>query len=175
THDDSSDYSVDHSNDCTNAPLFKQNETKQKENNTTAADAIEFYRENFMDPDSKEKIKPYIAKSLLHWASEIGEPLVRVALERTLDQGQTKWVYVKRILQDWKDKGVQTVDDVQAEDATFKQKREKRSKQPGRSYGRRSDEVVPDWFKERNKKQDVKVTPELSAAEEAEEMAELEE
>src|SRR5699024_241344 len=171
--------SSDHNNDCTNAPLFKQSETKQKENNTTAADAIEFYRENFMDPDSNEKIKPYIAKSLLHWANEIGEPLVRVALERTLDQGQTKWVYVKRILQDWKDKGVQTVDDVQAEDATFKQKREKRSKQPGRSYGHRSDEVVPDWFKERNKKQDVKgqqeaTTPELSAAEEAEEMAELE-
>src|SRR5699024_6472912 len=38
THDDSSDYSVDHSNDCTNAPLFKLNDTKQKENNTTAAD-----------------------------------------------------------------------------------------------------------------------------------------
>src|SRR5699024_8174894 len=67
--------SSDHNNDCTNAPLFKQNETKQKENNTTAADAIEFYRENFMDPDSNEKIKPYIAKSLLHWANEIGEPL----------------------------------------------------------------------------------------------------
>jgi len=38
---------------------------------------------------------------------------------------------------------------------------------------------VPDWFKDWNKKQDVKgqgeaTTPELSAAEEAEEVAELE-
>lgn len=177
-HDGNDDGGSDHSNDHTNAPLFKQNETKQKENNTTAAEAIEFYRENFMEPDSNGKIKPYIAKSLLHWANEVGEPLVLVALERTLDQGQTKWVYVKRILQDWKDKGVQTVDDVQAEDAAFKQKREKRSKQPGHSYGRRSGEVVPDWFKERNKKQDVgqeeAITPELSAEEEAEERAELE-
>lgn len=174
TNDDSDDHNVDYSNDCTNAPLYKRNKTKQKETNTTAADAVRFYRKNFMETDANKKMRPYIADDLLYWVNDLGEFLVIVAMKRALDQSQTKWGYVKTILQDWKNKGIQTLDDVEAEDTSFKKKQMKRMQQPRRSYGRRSDEIVPDWFKKRNQKLDEGVTPELSVEEEAEERASLE-
>lgn len=122
------------------SPLLKQKETKK--GSLTAANAIAFFKENF------GKISPYIRTELNQWVNDISESLVIAAMKRALDRGKASWGYVKGILQTWKDKAFQTVEETESEIVSF-QKPDNQPKKKQRS------EVIPDWFFERNSKEET--------------------
>lgn len=149
------------------APLYKQN--KKKQNNTTAAHAINFFGENF------EKGSDKTNREIMKWVGDISEPLVLLAMERALERNNPNWRYVKGILRDWKKKEIGTVEAARQEEAVFKLQ-----KGSGKHWNDwpGQEEVVPDWFKEleqqRLAEQKAPVISEMTAAEKAREIAELE-
>lgn len=131
-------------------PLFKQNETKQKDT-TAAAGAMDFFQKNI------GVMSPYIKSDLVKWVDVMGESLVMVAMKRALERGKENWGYMKGILQAWSDKGFTTVKEIESERLEFRRKGNKEKSRLGRV---RNKEVVPDWFHEREKpgeKQEEKV------------------
>ncbi|WP_085994137.1 DnaD domain-containing protein [Oceanobacillus senegalensis] len=127
-------------------PLFKQKVGKKKDNLTSTlytSEAFLFYQENF------GKISPYISNSLQEWLNEMDEDLVIEAMKRTLERNKTSWNYVKSILQSWKDKGILTLTAAKEEDRAF---RNKKKASQGYSASYSSKDIVPDWFKERQRK-----------------------
>lgn len=181
TGDHSNDYTNVHTSDRTNGALFKQNETKQKEDNTTntaLANVVCFYEDNFIKSDQDNPLNPYLEGSLFEWTLDMGETLVLTAMERALDQNKGTWGYTKGILQLWKKEGVRTLNDVQEDDEELRQKKVKQSRSSRRLHRTPTNEVVPDWFRERKRKQETlsknQAVMSLSAEELAREKAEVE-
>ncbi|WP_174615160.1 DnaD domain-containing protein [Virgibacillus ihumii] len=136
------------------APLFKQyiNKTQTKEKpkkqllpSNCDSDAIHFYQENF------GMVSPYVTEDLTNWIQNAGEALVLHAMKQALDQGKANWSYVKGILKAWLRKGVKTVEQAEAEATAFRQKNNR-----GNWNNSQQEEVIPDWFKERQQKQAAK-------------------
>jgi DNA replication protein DnaD len=73
---------------------------------------------------------------------------VITAMKRSLDRGFATWSYALGILADWESKGVQTMNDVQADDSGFRQRQAKK----GKRGAERPAEVVPDWFREQEQR-----------------------
>ncbi|GAA0442023.1 hypothetical protein GCM10008983_18890 [Lentibacillus halophilus] len=93
------------------------------------------------------------------------------AMQRAVERGKSNWSYVKAILQAWAKKGITTVEDAKAEEAAFR-----RSRQQGRggpSYAARTEEVIPDWFREQKRQEKLK--QEQAADESRDKTAEWEE
>ncbi|RYG73443.1 DnaD domain protein [Lentibacillus lipolyticus] len=139
---------VDHNADHNTDPLVKQyinkNKIKHKPKpTTTTTDAIRFYQGHFGMASS------YIADDICHWINDIGEPLVREAMQRALDQQKPRWQYVKGILKAWSNKGITTVEQAAANEAAFRY----RQRQPQRHHPSTGGEVIPGWFQERKQKQ----------------------
>ncbi|WP_245844145.1 DnaD domain-containing protein [Oceanobacillus rekensis] len=125
-------------------PLVKLKETKQNDT-TNTTDAIQFFQENF------GLVSPYVAEDMIHWINDLGESLVLFAMKRALERGSSNWGYVKAILDSWAKKGIRNVEDVKAEEAEYRRRRERKGTR--RSSGQRAGgsgvaEVVPDWFRE---------------------------
>lgn len=132
--------SSDHSNNYAYAHMEQGNEKPTTEN-SHAVESIEFYQKNF-GPTS-----PFIAQSLIHWVNDLGEALVIEAMKRALERSKLSWGYVKSILQAWANKGIHTLEQVQAEDIVFKNnQQEKLHVNSGRG------EIVPEWFEEHKRK-----------------------
>ncbi|WP_424580079.1 DnaD domain-containing protein [Virgibacillus halodenitrificans] len=78
-----------HTIDDTPHPFFKQDNRKQKQDNTTTTtDAIRFYQENFGIPS------PFIMENILSWTKDVSESLVLHAMKLALEQDKTTWRYV---------------------------------------------------------------------------------
>lgn len=148
---------VDHKLDGKVAPLIKQKHEIKQNHTTTTTDAIAFFQDNF------GVMTPYVANDIIHWVTDLGEPLVLHAMKRALEQGKGNWGYVKGILQAWAKKGITEVGAAQVEEKGFRVGREKK----GQSYGGggRTDEVIPDWFRERKQKEKLKRKQAALAAE----------
>ncbi|GAA0607606.1 hypothetical protein GCM10009001_26160 [Virgibacillus siamensis] len=143
------------------APLFKQyiNKTQTKEKpkkqllpSSCDSDAIRFYQENF------GMVSPYVADDLTNWIQDTGEALVLHAMKQALDQGKANWSYVKGILKAWLRNGVKTVEQAEAEATAFRQKNNR-----GNWNNSQQEEVIPDWFQERQQKQAAKRAAEKRA------------
>jgi DnaD/phage-associated family protein len=112
----------------------------EKEPATTTPDAIVFYQNNF------GVINPHLAEEMVSWINDLGEEMVIEALSRALDRNKPSWGYAKSILQSWVKKNIKTLDQAKAEEVDFQNQQTNR-----RNYKLQSKEVVPDWFKDRNK------------------------
>ncbi|UJL46278.1 DnaD domain protein [Virgibacillus sp. NKC19-16] len=133
-------------------PFFKHKQkNKQKKTNTT--DAARFYQENF------GVITAYVADDLLNWTNDVGDALVLEALKRALERNKASWGYVKSILKNWAKKGITTVKQAHAEEVAFYNQQQQ--KQPYRSGGggNYQQEIVPDWFREREQKKSLADKP----------------
>ncbi|WP_343750524.1 DnaD domain protein [Lentibacillus halophilus] len=144
------DHEMNHPTDHHTAPLVKQYETKAnqtKQTNTTAADAdaFVFYQNNF------GPISPFMSDSLMNWVDDVGEALVVDAMKRAVERGKSNWSYVKAILQAWAKNGITTVEDAKAEEAAFHRRRQQG--RGGPSYAARTEEVIPDWFREQKRQE----------------------
>ncbi|WP_159457831.1 DnaD domain-containing protein [Virgibacillus dakarensis] len=135
------DGNVDHSP----APLYKQNNKPNQTNTkqTTTADAIRFYQENF------GVIRSFVAEEMNSWIKDVGNPLVLHAMKRALEQNKATWSYVKAILRAWDKKGITTIKQADADSRAFRNRQKRR---PYHENGTR-EAVVPDWFIERKHKQ----------------------
>lgn len=140
------DYITGHSTDHTTAPFFKQDNTKQNinKNQTTIADAIRFYQDNF------ERVTPFISEDILEWINDMGEPLILYAMKLSLEQGKTTWRYVKGILKAWAKKEITTLEAAKAEETAYHNRRTQKSQQ---GYKPHHAEIVPDWFTERKRQE----------------------
>ncbi|SDM15443.1 DnaD domain-containing protein [Sediminibacillus halophilus] len=122
----------------------EKEEEQEKEititNNHAAAptDAIRFYLDNF------GVASPYITEEILAWIEDMGEEMVLLALTKALDQSKRSWGYAKGILQNWSDKNIKTLEQVEAEEVEFKNK--KANSKP--YYRPPKQEIVPDWFEQ---------------------------
>ncbi|MBP1949358.1 DnaD domain-containing protein [Virgibacillus litoralis] len=145
-------------------PLIKQNIKQTKkihQSTTTTSDAIQFYQENFGVASS------YVSTDICHWINDLSEPLVLEAMKRALEQNKTTWSYVKGVLKAWARKGITTIEQAEADEAAFRNRQNQQKNQSAQASG----EVVPDWFKERKRKQAEEkrpLTPEISSEEQAE-------
>ncbi|PAV28369.1 hypothetical protein CIL05_17200 [Virgibacillus profundi] len=171
--DRNSGYKTDHNS----GPFFKQDNTKEKQNKTTAtaADAIQFFKDNFGG------ISPFISGSIQSWVDETNEQLVLHAMELSVEQGVLKWRYVKGILEAWKVKGISSVEAAIAEEKPL---RDGVRTGAGKVVGEKGGEIVPDWFVkrkeeewelERRKQEELRkrVMDPVVAAREAEEIREM--
>ncbi|WP_404455354.1 DnaD domain protein [Virgibacillus necropolis] len=139
---------VTHKMDDNVDPLIKQKQKSKQNNKTTTTDAIAFFQDNF------GVINSYVADDIIHWITDLGEPLVLHAMKRALEQGKGNWGYVKGILQAWAKKGITGVEAAQAEGAEFRVSREKKVRPF--SGGTVTGEVIPDWFREQKRKEKLK-------------------
>lgn len=125
----------------------KEKEYKNNSNNENSThsdneyDSILFYEKNF------GMINSYIAQEIEHWSTDLNEEVVIEAMKRALEQ-QKKWSYAKRILFNWVNKNVKTLNDVQALDVEFENRKKSRTAQNFNSHIRQ--EIVPDWLQEQN-------------------------
>ncbi|MGJ9460083.1 Lin1244/Lin1753 domain-containing protein [Oceanobacillus sp. CF4.6] len=124
----------------------KESKEKVKEINTPTSpdDAIVFYQNNF------GVISPHVSEDLLSWINDMGEDLVLESLSRALDRNKANWGYAKSILQSWHKKGIKTIEQAKAEEVQFQN--QQATKKPYYQK-QQSNEVVPDWFKDKKHKQ----------------------
>ncbi|WP_173915941.1 DnaD domain-containing protein [Halobacillus sp. Marseille-Q1614] len=101
-------------------------------------EAIKFYQNNF------GIIRPQISEEIMTWSKDLGDPLTVEAMKRSLDRNKPRWGYVKSILQSWVNKGIQTIEQTEAEEVEYKNRRPNEAR-----YTRQpqNQEVIPDWFK----------------------------
>lgn len=119
-------------------------ELKELKDSTTTEndDAIVFYQNNI------GMIRPNITDEMLDYIKDLGDPLVIEALKRSLDRNKPSWGYAKSILRSWYSKGIRTIDQAKAEEIEFKNQRS--NQRPSHSKKPKQQEVIPDWFKNRN-------------------------
>ncbi|WP_269410329.1 DnaD domain-containing protein [Lentibacillus daqui] len=152
----------------------KQDINQIKQNQASAAtDVFVFYQQNF------GQIRPFMTDELLHWVNDIGEPLVLEAMKRAVEHDRITWAYVKGILLDWRKKGISSLEDAQAEEVAFRKQRlgQVHGATAARAGGQRT-EVVPEWFDDYKRKQEIRAEKKAAAStrvETEEEKAEFEE
>ncbi len=115
-------------------------------------EAIEFYQNNF------GSIRPQISEEVTTWSEDLGDPLVVEAMKRSLDRNKPTWGYVKSILKAWINKGIRTIEQAEAEEIEYKNKKSNNGTFSNRMS---NQEVIPEWFKSRKdqEKQDVNKKP----------------
>ncbi|PFE05070.1 DNA-binding protein [Bacillus cereus] len=71
--------------------------------------------------------------------------VIKHAINKAIDENVPKWRYILRILDNWKQSNVKTLNDVAALDARFERSKNKR--RTNNNYGGRT-EVVPKWLQQ---------------------------
>ncbi|QAS52345.1 DnaD domain-containing protein [Halobacillus litoralis] len=107
-------------------------------------DSIQFYQNNF------GIIRPQISEEIVKWVEDLGDPLIVEAMKRSLDRNKPTWGYVKSILQSWINKGIRTVEQADAEEVEYKNKQANKATYSKQSQ---SQEVLPEWFKNREEQE----------------------
>ncbi|MGP4070636.1 DnaD domain-containing protein [Halobacillus sp. B29] len=117
-------------------------------------DSIQFYQNNFGD------IRPKISEEIVSWSEDLGEPLILEAMRRSLDRNKPSWGYVKSILQSWINKGIRTIEQAEAEEVEYKNKKNRNGPFTKNSSQK---EVIPEWFNDREEqeKQDINKQPSI--------------
>ncbi|MYL56611.1 DnaD domain protein [Virgibacillus halodenitrificans] len=92
-------------------------------------------------------LRPHISNEIAGWSAELGDELTIEAMKRSLERNKISWGYVKSILQSWLNKGIKTIEQAEAEEVEHRDRihhKRQFSKIPS------SQEVIPEWFKNRN-------------------------
>ncbi|MDL4842809.1 Lin1244/Lin1753 domain-containing protein [Aquibacillus rhizosphaerae] len=144
--------STNENDDISTQSKVKESKEKVKESKAeeieepAADDAIVFYQENF------GVIRPAMSEILLAWIKDSGEAMVIKAMDKTLKQNKSSWSYVEGILRKWNEKGIDTIEKVEAEEVEF-------LNQQNQYKNNKPKENVPDWFVEQKKKQQEQEKP----------------
>ncbi|TCJ04879.1 DnaD domain-containing protein [Cytobacillus praedii] len=86
----------------------EEKEEEKEEEREHAADAANFYQENF------GVISPYIADSIQKWEEDLSSEIVIEAMMRTLAQNKRAWGYTESILRSWASINLNTLDQILA-------------------------------------------------------------
>lgn len=94
---------------------------RKKEDEDDKKIVFDFYQQNF------GMLTPYTIQQLDYWIEDLSPVLVKLALEKTIMNNVKNFNYANRILLDWKQKNVKTVEDVQALEIEHQNKTTKKS------------------------------------------------
>lgn len=117
-------------------------ETKEQIQNTK--EVHRFYQENF-GVESQ-----YIAQELEYLVEDLSVELVLEAMKRAIEYGK-EFGYAKRIMKNWTNKGIDTMDKVHQADVEFERKTQQKFNNKSKP---RKVESLPDWFEQANEDQE---------------------
>jgi DnaD/phage-associated family protein len=109
---------------------------KEKDNNNNPFD---FYQQNFGQMGS------FIMQDLAAWIDDLSEELVVEAMKRALEQNKKSWGYIKSILKDWAHKNIGSLQDVEAADVEFNNRKGGANKNG--EHGQGNEEFNEQWGK----------------------------
>ncbi|PEJ46940.1 DNA replication protein DnaD [Bacillus sp. AFS002410] len=117
-----------------NKRKIKEEEQNNKKNeielsSDTVNNPIHFYENNF------GVLNPFIAEDIIKWCEDAGDELVTESMKRALSQNK-QWAYAVKILVTWKQRNINSMDAVLADDISFKKRKEQ-------SNGRSSNNSRP--------------------------------
>ncbi|SDQ19408.1 DnaD domain protein [Carnobacterium viridans] len=105
-------------------------------------------------------IPPLTIEKLEHWVKDFegNESIVVKAIEVASDQGVRKYAYVNTILKNWEDKGVKSVEDIDALEKKREAEVQAKKAAPRNNFNKAPlrKETLPDWAKEENQKVEEK-------------------
>lgn len=107
-------------------------------------DAIVFYQNNI------GMLRPYTTDEILNWIEDTSDEIVIYALKMALEQNKPSWGYAKAILQQWHSNNIRTVEQIEAAQLEFQNR--KKWNNNNHSIGTGSND--PEWFK--NKEHEIK-------------------
>lgn len=108
--------------------------TEIKKDTDDEVDLFEIYEHYFKTPSS------YIKKELLNWHAVFELPIIQNALEKAVQNGKT-FAYANSILKSYQQNNIQTLEDIEAYDAAFKNRFK-----PKKQSDSQSKETLPSWF-----------------------------
>lgn len=102
----------------------------------------------FFEQNGFGTIGGYISEKIGQWCDDLSPELVLEAMKIAVEHSVKNWSYIERILRNWADKKIKTVEQVHAAILVFKEKQSKQRDRP--KYNRTSNhaEILPDWFDE---------------------------
>lgn len=129
--------------------LIKLNKTKQNE---TKKEVIVIDRAQkspfvFFEQEGFGTISGYISEKITLWCNELSEELVLESMKIAVETGNKNWKYCEAILRNWLDKGIKTIQEVEAAQLAYKEQRTKQKQKPFKRLNR--VEKVPEWFENR--------------------------
>ncbi|AUJ25162.1 DnaD domain-containing protein [Virgibacillus dokdonensis] len=142
-----------------------------KELYTTTAnseDAIVFYQNNF------GMIRPAMSEEIIDWINDFGDKMVIEAMQRSLDRNKPSWGYARSILQSWSNKGIKTMEQVQAEDIEFQSQKMAKHQRYSKPQTQAPGAPVPEWFRQQKQQQKAQKDSQSSNIGDANEQKELE-
>lgn len=101
-------------------------------------------------------IPPLTIEKLEHWVKDFegNESIIVKAIEVASDQGVRKYAYVNTILKNWEDKGVKSVEDIDALEKKREAEVQAKKAAPINSFNKAPlrKETLPEWAKDENRK-----------------------
>lgn len=91
--------------------IHKVQNTKEKRRGGSGRELSTLYK---MYEENINKLTPLIQKELLKWIKDVDESLVEEAIIITVKKGGKTFSYMEKILEQWKQAGLQTVEEVHA-------------------------------------------------------------
>lgn len=123
----------------------KVNASAHTEINQKQHTAFQFYEQNGFGA-----LASHVAYKVGNWIDDLSEELVIHAMKLAVENNVLRWNYVEKILMDWSNKKFKTISDVDADRLRFEAQKNKRQNNSNRSKPQGRQEIVPEWFKERN-------------------------
>ncbi|MEQ6353543.1 DnaD domain protein [Lysinibacillus sp. M3] len=137
-------------NKSLNNNVLNKNNDDDKRGHTTGENllktqtAYEFYEQNgFGSPVA------YVTNKIDHWIDDLSEDLVIHAMKLAIENNVLRWNYVEKILQDWSNKKVTSIEEVEADKLQFAAQKQQRQNHTNRSTHQKYKEIVPEWFHQR--------------------------
>lgn len=115
---------------------------KEKEEEKAVAPVNPF---RFFEENGFGTIGGHLSQKISAWIDDLSEELVLEALKIAVEYGAKNWSYVERILINWAEKKITSVDQVHALILAHKEKQSKQTHSRSNSKKTRT-EVLPDWF-----------------------------
>ena len=128
------------------------------------AKVIQFYRSNLQVGVSPV---PNNEVLLIDFFNEFGHEVLIAAMKVAAESEKKGVNFLGGVLRNWREAGVKTIDDARKYETEFREKQKRNYKS---DYQPQSNEIIPDWFKERDEEQQEKQDDEQSNIVEMEEI-----
>ncbi|WP_162985889.1 replication protein [Virgibacillus sp. Bac330] len=152
----------------TTADNSREDTLTEHEQDKKVTDAIVYYQNNF------GMIRPALADEMLVWINDFGDEMVIEAMQRSLDRNKPSWGYARSILQSWSNKGIKTMEQVQAEDIEFQSQKMAKHQRYSKPQTQAPGAPVPEWFRQQKQQQKAQKDSQSSNIGDANEQKELE-
>jgi DnaD/phage-associated family protein len=125
----------------------EEEKEKEKQQEKEEAPASAVSPSKFFEENGFGVIGGYIAEKIIQWCEDLSDELVVEAMKIAVESGAKNWRYVEKILINWSNQKIKTVEEANALRLAFK---ESQSKQYNYKNGKGPvrTEQLPDWFDE---------------------------